>query len=153
MSCQTSIIYGYGFPFDISNKNLISFIKSHKKSFCMTGQEKRIFYEISSAKDVSELDVDDLFKEYICQSSGMEGRGAVVSNIMARETGIRFEYQTGQSDCYSEPSILLSECCPWLYNDKEKALTEPDLHEICLKYMEELNISGVPNYVRIEYFG
>ena len=72
---------------------------------------------------------------------------------MSRETGIRFEYQQGQLDCGSEPSVLFAECCPWGYNEAERNLTENDLFKICKKYMDELEIKMDPCYLKIEYFG
>lgn len=71
---------------------------------------------------------------------------------MYRETGVRFEYQPGQSNCESYPSVLFIEGYPWTYNDIEKELTEEKLDKICKKYINELNTDMTPDYLEMEYY-
>ena len=77
----------------------------------------------------------------MCDYSGHQGRGAVISSIIIRETGIRVEYQMGQSDCDSYPSVLFAEKMPWHLNEKERNLTVESLTDILLPYVEELGLS------------
>ena len=90
---------------------------------------------------------------YACDCSCAEGFGAVISNIMSRETGIRFEYQQGQDDCGSVPTVMFSDAPVWCYNEAEKNLTEDKFYEICDKYMHELGLEGRADYMEVEYYG
>jgi hypothetical protein len=155
---STSIIYGYGFELGtIKPLVLIDFIKNHKNTFCKSDEEIEMFENLTDTDNgiFAYTYAEDYFEDYMysCDCSGQEGLGAVISNIMYRETEIRFEYQKGQSDCGSEPSILLTECCPWGYNEIERNLTKDDLYKICKMYMDELEITDDPDYLNIEYFG
>lgn len=157
MSMSTSIVYGFGFIVDeITDKKLIDFIKNHKNTFCKSPTEKEMFNEILN---MIELEIDmygltDYFESYSCDCSGQEGRGAVISNIISRETGIRVQYEMGQDDCYSYPSVLFPEGMPWHLNEKEKNLTKESLTEILLPYVEELGLSrNNIEELKIEYYG
>ena len=154
MSMRSFIVYGYGFIVDeVPDDKLIDFIKNHKDAFCKLNDEKELFNEMLEYTK-EEYDLEDFFDYYYCDSSGQEGRGAVISNIISRETGIRVEYQSGQSDCYSYPSVLFAEGYPWLYNKKEKNLTVDSLTEILLPYAEELGLSRKDiDTLEIEYYG
>ena len=155
MSSHSSFVYGYGFGgVDlIEDEVLKRFIVSHKSAFCHSDKEKQLFAEIEADLE-DELPIGDLFERYCCDVSGLEGIGAVVSNIMSRETGIRFEYECGDADCDSYPSVLLAECMPWMMNETEKALTEDTLFEICKQYMNELGLNNdYPDGLGIEYYG
>lgn len=158
MSMRSSFVYGMGFEVNkVSTLDMVDFIKNHKETFCESETEKQIF------KDLEDTDngifaynyMEDFFDnyDYACDCSYSEGFGAVISNIMSRETGIRFEYQQGQDDCGSVPTIMLSDVPVWCYNEAEKNLTEDKFYEICDKYMRELGLEGRADYVEVEYFG
>lgn len=151
MSCSTSICYGYGFELGFLNKTkFIEFIKNHKNSFCKSEAEKILYKNI---QEYIKYDLEDFFENYECENTGEAGIGAVISNIMTRETGIRFDYRAGQDDCGSEPTIMFPDTLPWFLNDKEKELTAETLSEICNKYISEIGTSFKPNFVSVEYFG
>lgn len=154
---KTWIVYGNGFNIDeVKPLTMINFIKKHKETFCQSETETEIFnnlFEIESNENYYEA--DDFFCEYdySCECSGHEGFGAVISNIISRETGIRFEFQRGCDDYSRNPSVLLRDVPVWYYNEAEKCLTEDKFMEICDKYMQELEIEGGADYMEIEYFG
>lgn len=154
MSMRSSFVYGYGFIVDeITDEKLIDFIKNHKDTFCKADYEKELFEEMLEYTE-EEYYLENFFDDYYCDCSGQGGRGAVVSNIISRETGIRIEYQMGQSDCDSYPSILFTETYPWNYNEKERNLTVESLTEILLPYAEELGLSKKDiDVLEIEYYG
>lgn len=153
MSASTGIVYGFGFNITCDDELLINFIINHKETFCKSEEEICLFNNMLEYTS-KQYDLEDFFEQYACNSSGMEGNGAVISNIMSRETGIRFEYQSGDSGCDSYPTILFSESMPWHYNDKEKKLTEESLKEICEQYAIELGIDiDDINMCKIEYYG
>ena len=83
----------------------------------------------------------------------MEGNGAVISNIMSRETGIRFIYCQPDGDCDTYASIVFEEGYPWHLNEVEKNLTKEKLQSICKQYMNELGIDDTPDYLNLEYWG
>lgn len=157
MSMSTSIVYGFGFVMDgVTDKKLIDFIKNHKDIFCKSPTEKEMFNEIlnMSEKEIDMYGLDDYFENYSCNCSGQEGRGAVISNIISRETDISVQYEMGDEECYSYPSVLLAECMPWHLNEKEKSLTKESLTEILLPYVEELGLKKKDiECLKIEYYG
>ena len=128
-------------------------IKNISKSF----GEKQIFNDLEDTDNgiFAYNYMEDFFDEYgySCELSGCEGFGAVISNIMSRETGIRFEYQRGCDDCGSVPTVMFADCPVWCYNEVEKKLTEDSLLEICDKYTQELEIEVGADYTEVEYYG
>lgn len=69
------------------------------------------------------------------------------------ETDIRFIYAPSDAECDTEPSVLFEQAMPWQLNETEKALTESELDDICVKYTKELGIKTKPDYLALEYFG
>lgn len=155
MSMKSSLVYGYGFEigeFDIAAFR--DFLKNHKDTFIKTENDKPIYEDLMSLNTYDELNQYCLDSGYSCDTTGREGIGAVISNIMSRETGIRFSYEPGCGDCDSEASIVLAETQPWYMNEKEKALTEEDANKIFAIYAEELDIEEKSiDYQEIEYYG
>lgn len=158
MSMNTWIVYGNGFNINkVKPLTMIDFIKKHKKTFCQSETEKDIYKNLTDTDNgiFAYNYMDDFFTDYgySCECSGHEGFGAVISNIMSRETGIRFEFQRGCDDCGSEPSVLFSDAPVWCYNETEKCLTEDKFMEVCDKYMQELEIEGRADFLSLEYYG
>lgn len=159
MTCNTDVLYGYGFEIGILDKtSLIDFMKNHEDTFCLSDLDKNYYEKFRELiqGDFEITDLERIFEGYACDASGLNGIGAVISNIMYRETGIRFEYQPGQAECDGEASVLFSETYPWNFNEVERELTEDAMKEICKEYMTELGIScneNMPGFLRIEYYG
>ena len=159
MSMRSSFVYGFGFEvYDVKPLALIGFIENHKETLIKSDLEREMVETINNtenglfAYNIAEEYFEDW--EYACDVTGQEGFGAVISNVISRETGIRIEYQMGQSDCGSYPSVLLAETYPWLYNEKERNLTVDSLTEILLPYAEELGLSKDDiDALEIEYYG
>lgn len=152
MSMRSSFIYGYGFNGDCDEGKLIDFIKEHKETFCKSDREKELYNDMLKHTE-NEYDLEDFFEDYSCDNTGMKGVGAVIANIMSRETGIRFAYCQPDGDCDTLASIVFDEKYPWLFNETEKELTEEKLSNICKKYMDELGITDNPDYLNLEYYG
>ena len=152
MSMRSSFIYGYGFDSDCAEEKLIDFIKEHKEAFCKSNREKKLYNDMLKHTE-SEYDLEEFFEDYSCDNTGMEGMGAVIANIMSRETGIRFAYCQPDGDCGTLASIVFDEKYPWFFNETEKELTEEKLSNICKKYMNELGITDNPDYLNLEYYG
>lgn len=150
MSMQSSFVYGFGFEVkNITDENLLDFIKHHKDEFCTSEDEIELFKNIPMHCDLKEY-----FEDYPCETSGHEGFGAVISNVILRETGIGVEYQMGQEECYSYPSVLLKKCMPWDLKEKEKILTKESLTEILTPYVKELGLKKQDiGFLEIEYYG
>lgn len=152
MSMRTTITYGYGFPCECSRKSIADFIKLHKDSFCVSENEKGIFQRIT-VSDGDPDNLDDIFDHYGCDATGREGIGAVISNIMSRETGIRFEYCGADAACNTPASVIFGAGYPWSFNAVEKDLTAEKLETICKRYADELGITTAPDYLELEYYG
>ena len=158
MSMRSSFVYGYGFEiYKTSDEELIEFIKNHKDTFCKSDEEKELYNRILNYREEDyNYGLEELFEDemYACDYSGQEGFGAPISNIISRETNIRFQYEMGCSDCCSNPSVLFSETYPWNCNETEKNLTIESLTETLLPYVEELGLSKDDiGYVEVEYYG
>lgn len=158
MSMKTWIVYGHGFEIDkVELSSIVDFIKNHKKSFCKndvdTDVYNKLLENVTGMEDI--YDLDDFIRDefYCCKTSGQEGVGAIISNIMMEETGIRFEFQQGCDDCGTEPAVIFSDCPVWCYNEAEKHLTEDSFLEICDKYIEELGLYLRAEYLELEYYG
>ena len=152
MSMRSSFIYGYGFNSDCDEGKLIDFIKEHKEAFCKSDREKELYNDMLKHTE-SEYDLEEFFEDYSCDNTGMEGMGAVIANIMSRETGIRFAYCQPDGDCGTLASIVFDEKYPWFFNETEKELTEEKLSNICKKYMNGLGRTDNPDYLNLEYYG
>lgn len=137
-------IMSYGFNSNCDEEKLIDFIKEHKEAFCKSDREKKLYNDMLNYTE-SEYNLEDFFEDYSCDNTGMTGLGAVIANIMSRETGIRFAY------CQPE-SIVFDKKYPWLFNETEKELTEEKLSNICKKYMDELGVVDNPDYLNLEYY-
>lgn len=158
MSSSTSIYYGYGFEVDeVTTQSIMDFMKNHQLTLSYP-REIEMFVALRD-KDEGILSYDDpneFFEDwaYSCNVSGQEGLGAVISNIISRETGIRIEFQKGQDDCGSVSTVLLLETSPWNYNEKEKNLTLDSLMKLLFPYAKELGIDKDDiGFVSIEYYG
>lgn len=86
MSMRSSFIYGYGFKCDFSEDKLIEFVKLHKETFCKIAG-KDLYEEVANIES-SELGELLSNYDYCCDNTGMEGMGAIVSNIISEETHI-----------------------------------------------------------------
>lgn len=142
--------YGCGFSCDFTDEKLIDFIICHKESFCKTEEETNR-YERMLKYMKSDYDLEDFFEDYPCDANAMEGNGAVIANIMTRETGIKFEYFQPDDNGIGNGIVVFSPCYPWQLNDKEKNLSEEELIDILQKYMAELNIFGLPGHKSVIY--
>lgn len=151
MSMQSSIVYGYGFQATcIADERLRSFILAHAATIRENHDDYADDLLDFAANDFS-ASVEDAFCDLECEESQQQGALAIVSNTMSEETGIGFEYQPGQSDCDSEPTILLTSALPWMFNDAEKALNLERANTIMSAYMAELGIPGEPADISAEY--
>ena len=151
MSMSTTIVYGYGFPADtVLDRNLRQFILNHAETIRSNHEEYAAELIEFAATDFGET-VEDAFCDITCEESQQEGALAIVSNTMSEETGIGFEYQPGQEDCDSVPTILLTSALPWLYSEREKSLTMQEADQIMASYMSELGVPGEPGEISVEY--
>lgn len=164
MIMKTSFVCGYGFACDeVAREAMISFLKSHKETFIRSDNEKELYDEVmmyeynpfeddeSLLEDDEKPELEEILERYSCDNTALEGLGAVISNIMSRETGIRFKYYTPDAGCDTPAAVVFREGYPWHDNEVEKNLTEDSLASIFRKYMEELGLSVEPDYLELEY--
>lgn len=150
-------IYGYGFNIneeEVSYKTVRNFVLNHRNSFGKSDEEMQIldgFDNISDEEEMEDfmLDIGDSYKD---ESSEDCGLGAMVAAIMSQETGIKFQFWGPEEDFSTIPAIIWRSTYPWMMNDKEKLLTEAELHDICRKYMEELGLKDDPEELELTYY-
>ena len=163
MSFSVDHVYGYGFEVyfggdDFDSKKFFDFLRNHKETI------KDLYDGESLIKFIEQEnpDIDEFCEEFAdrenCEGYGYNTARNIVADIMNKETGIRF---TNQLDMDSDKEfVMLPECMPWLMNEKEKALTEKDLHDICVKYCSEIGLPTEEEHEgqifgmqKVEYFG
>lgn len=69
MGMKSSFVYGIGFEIGGCESNIVSFIKAHKDTFCVSDEEKKLYNLIEN----NDENLEDLFetKGYSCENSGM----------------------------------------------------------------------------------
>lgn len=123
MSMRSSFVYGFGFNCDCDEGKLIDFIKNHKETFTKSEGEKKLYDELLDYTE-NEYDLEDFFKDYECENNGSYGLGAIIANIMSRETGIRFDYCMPDDSCDTLASVVFGSGYPWQLNDIERNISE-----------------------------
>ena len=148
---QTDIVYGYGFEFDIADaETFLAFLKKHESVIPQIACNSSAFItNFEKNMDNPEAGLEEI--DDICYVLYGEYAGYWVAQIIAAETGIRFDYQ--QASEYYSAKLMLAETYPWRMNEAEKNLTEESCQEILEKYQEELGIKTSIDYDRVEYFG
>lgn len=152
MSMSSSFVYGFGFHCNFEWEKWIKFIHNHKETFCQSEKEKKLYQDLQECIK-NKCDPENIFEDYACQSTEVRGIGASVSNIMSRETGIRFIYCPPDGDCDTLASVVFEQGYPWNWNETERHLTYDKLFDICKKYMDELGIEESPDFLNLEYYG
>jgi hypothetical protein len=163
MSYSVDHVYGYGFKIsfggdNFDSKKFFDFLRNHKETIKGLYDGEYIIKFIENENP----DIDEFCEEFAdrenCEGYGYNTAKNIVADIMNKETGIRF---TNQLDMDSDKEfVMLPECMPWLLNEKEKALTEKDLHDICVKYCSEMGFPTEEKHEgqifgmqKVEYFG
>lgn len=163
MSFNVDHVYGYGFEIsfggdNFDSKKFFDFLKNHKETIKGLYDGESIIKFIENENfDIDEFCVEFADREN-CEGYGYNTARNIVADIMNKETGIRF---TNQLDMDSDKEfVMLPECMPWLLNEKEKALTEKDLYNICVKYCIEIGLPTKEEHEgqifgmqKVEYFG
>jgi hypothetical protein len=163
MSYSVDHVYGYGFEIsfggdNFDSKKFFDFLRNHKETIKGLYDGEYIIKFIENENP----DIDEFCEEFAdrenCEGYGYNTAKNIVADIMNKETGIRF---TNQLDMDSDKEfVMLPECMPRLLNEKEKALTEKDLHDICVKYCSEMGLPTEEEHEgqifgmqKVEYFG
>ena len=177
MSMHASIIYGHGFEIEgsVFQPQMLRFVEKHistLKYICT--REHKNEKTVDRLKDeFTKVNIDDcepgedydeaserfpdLYDLLGNFSDDIEFRKGfdIVAMLIAEETGIRLDYETGQSsECRGCASILLPESMPWNYTDFERTLTEDSFKEILKPYAIELGLSEEDiQFITVEYYG
>lgn len=159
MSMTVDYVYGYGFEVvGLDEDKFFNFLKNHTETIKKL-YDAEYLLEFLKKEDSSFIEFCDEFSEReSIENYGYNSALSVISDIMTEETGIRFSYQKDSGD--DKEYILFTECFPWLCNEKEKNITQDELHDIFDKYMiecglsprDERGLSLVQDW-KVEYFG
>lgn len=165
MSFNVDHVYGYGFEIafhgidsGFDSKKFFDFLRNHKETIKDLYDGKSILKFLEKENP----DIDEFWEEFDgrenCEGYGYNTARNIVADIMNKETGIRFTLQLDMDS--DKEFVMLPECMPWLLNEKEKALTEKDLHDICVKYRSEIGLPTEEEHEgqifgmqKVEYFG
>lgn len=151
MSMRTSIVHGYGFEMHGDENVIANFVNKHAATIVKRNKS----LEISLLNDCHYENIDNIIDDYDdieCDVTGHQGLVAIIANIISEETGISFQYESGDDACGSSPTILFCEAYPWQMNEIEKQLTEDKLENIINKYIDELGIITTKGYMEVEYY-
>lgn len=162
MSFSTDHVYGYGFEIsfageDFDSKKFFDFLKNHSETIKSLYDGEKILKFIKAKNP----DLDKFCEEF-ADRQGLEGgyntARNIVADIMNKETGLRFSNQLDMNS--DDEFVMLTECMPWLLNEKERNVTEKELNDICVKYMTEIGLPTEENFEgqligmqKVEYFG
>ena len=152
-------ICGYGFfvageeAETMDFKTAAEFLKKHRKTFGRTDEEIQILDALDYVKTDEELEelMYEIEEDYEDENSEDTGMGAAIAAVMTRETGVKFQYFSPANGGEDAPAIIWRSTYPWMMNDVEKKLTEAKLHDICRKYMEELELHDDPEELELSY--
>ena len=78
---------GFGFYYD-SNIDFLNFLNIHADAFC----DNKTNIELFKKAFEKDADLDDLFKDYVDPEYYGSGVGAVISDIMRKESGIGYHF-------------------------------------------------------------
>lgn len=170
MGSHTFIAYGYGFPVDslIPNK-FIAFINNHKTALDVILQNESSetslhdmralidFCENATPDDLAKIEyLDEIADDYdrIEDIWGNQHMLGILSRIISHETKVNMEFQRGDNECESNPSLILAKGMPWDFNNTEQTFTsEDELKSILSPYAIELGVNtDLISDLEIEYW-
>ena len=135
--------YGYGFRTEgIEEVNFFPFLYKHYGAFS-TYKEKAAVDKVLAdyARDKEDGNVDYDVIDEICEATDCGCIAEIIGHIMTVETGIRF-FASGYSD-ESEEAVWFLPGYPWESTEKERNLTQQELHDLIVPYAEELGVGPV----------
>ena len=151
MSTEIDCYYGYGFNYnEVDTLKVPDFLRKHIDAIRKSGHDDFADLVAEDVEDESVLaDEADAIDPYYGWNCG--GFGGIIAEIMRVELDIGI-------GCYSDSesgdsSIMWLECVPWNMNEKEKNLTKDSLTKLLRPYMDELGVSGEPDYQKVTVIG
>lgn len=142
-------IYGYGFKVYVSDACLADFILNHDRTVENLDREDILAF-IENCRD-KNLPLDPLkeeFFDYESEITGDTGLYGIIADIMARETGINFEYRRAVVED-EDDIIIFPQMYPWQMNAEEHYLTKDKLERIVKGYINELGGQLIAEFVDI----
>ena len=166
MSMQTHIIRGYGLEIEkVPYGTRLQFCVNHMKNLAVDNKILEALGKITE-EDLEALenaefdeDVDEDVIDILTEAASALGLyedennlGGMIASIIARETGVIFGYEPGQSwECDGGESILVYEGLPWTFGGHFFKSEEEAFHALT-PYQKELGTEE-PGYLVVEYFG
>lgn len=95
--------------------------------------------DIDASDAVAYNDFCDKWIADFEDENGNTGFMGIFAGAIKENEGIDVEYYNGDGDS----AILYTYRLPWEMTDKEKALTEADLHAVFKKYLDELGVEAL----------
>lgn len=150
MGMSTDCYYGYGFfTSSYDGEKVKQFIRNHIDTCGEIGWDKEDLLNTLNGED---FDISTDLEADADWGYCYDGAISLVSNIMSKETGIRFSAECNSEE--GEMAIMLLESLPWDWNEVELKLTKESLLEILKKYTDELGFdSSKIDFIKIETWG
>lgn len=157
MSMNAEIVYGFGLkiPYEPTTNdifNIYKFVDKHKHTLLLQNNPimQDIFRIVNKGNNFTK------FTEYVlsveCAVSAQKHAYAIVSNIIALETNIRFQIDIDHKE--KQAYIVFPQMYPWLCTKEEKNTNLDMLIDILFQLGTDLYLDHILiDDVRIEYFG
>ena len=154
-----TIIKGIGFSVDEDLEYVFKeFIKNHKKAFCKSDKEKKIYqHYIEEYDENDKLPLEEYFHGYEADNSSRiytSVWGTAIANIIFRETKLNVTFcdnsELLMDDKYDKenltknPYLIFTFRAPWEYNNIEKEVSEQFVTDVLDQYARELRSEAYP---------
>ncbi len=166
MSMRIYQTRGYGLEIEgVPYGTRLRFCVNHMKKLA---EDKKILEDLGkiTEEDIEALenaefdeDVDEDVIDILTNAASALGLyddennlGGMIASIIARETGVRFGYEPGQSyECDGGESVMVYEGLPWTF-EGNSFKSEEEAEKALTPYQKELGTEE-PGYLVVEYFG
>lgn len=146
MSMQTDVIYGYGVDTSRLSLDTAPF-KAFVKKYLPNIYEKYLS-DIPDDTDFNE--VEKILYEYESPNCSSSGYGAVIADILQKETKLLFNYIANEESGSS--AIYFPYYLPWQMTKRIKEIKQEDIDEILTRYFTELGVKIEPDYTAVEIY-
>lgn len=169
-----NITYGYGFNVDdVTVHTFLTFLENHAASIIRRFDSKGVplvralghymdhpNFELFNRETTNFKDYDlpeDLYEELQDALSEVSENDHpsfkdVIKEIIVEETGFDLCFETGRSpNGLYHTTIMFAETFPWNYDERNRNLSRNELHDTLKTYMQELGLTGTPDYTQSIY--
>lgn len=122
---------GFGFYLtELTNERLLKFFYKHQNAL-----PEKVFADLESCLEAAK-DCRSAWKDYMCESTSCTGYGALISNVMTKETGHWFGFQNETDFPENQPCIMCMDDVPL----KERMIVYDYAKELGISYIQQVYV-------------